>query len=51
MESKGKINFKFNTRRGSASGTTRAIRGALEGVNRQEVLFEGLKITEHRTKR
>jgi hypothetical protein len=22
MESKGKINFRFNTRRGSASGTT-----------------------------
>jgi hypothetical protein len=43
MESKGKINFRFNTRRGSASGTTWAIRGAPEGLSRQEVLFSGLK--------
>jgi hypothetical protein len=43
MKNKGKINFRFNTRRGLASGTTRAIRGAPEGLSRQEVLFGGLK--------
>jgi hypothetical protein len=48
MESKGKISFRFNTRRGLDRGITQ---GTSEGVKRQEVLFGGFKITEHHTKR
>jgi hypothetical protein len=39
MESKGKISFRFNTRRNTASGTILTIYGALGHLSEQEVLF------------